>query len=117
MWSKGGIEVTVIEPAPHFISCPMSNLVLGGSKTLADLTFKYDALRQNHGVQWVQDTVTAIDPNTRSITMQPGQLTYDRLILAPGIDFLYNELTALKSAEAKTQLHHAWKDDNERKTS
>src|SRR5690606_5150830 len=84
MWSKGGMEVTVVEPAPHFVSCPMSNLVLGGSAALSDLTFAYDALRQNHGIQWVRDTVTAIDPETRSIAMKRGQLEYDRLILAPG---------------------------------
>lgn len=109
MWSKGGIEVTVVEPAPHFISCPMSNLVLGGNEAIANLTFAYDTLKQNHGIQWVQDTVTAIDPNTRSITMKQGQLTYDRLILAPGIDFMYDRLPALKSEEAQEQVPHAWK--------
>ena len=60
MWSKGGIDVTVVEPAPHFISCPMSNLVLGGNKAITDLTFSYGALTQNHGIQWVRDTVTVL---------------------------------------------------------
>jgi sulfide dehydrogenase [flavocytochrome c] flavoprotein subunit len=33
-WSNAGIETVVIEPEPYFISCPLSNLVLGGSKQL-----------------------------------------------------------------------------------
>ena len=109
MWSKGGIDVTVVEPAPHFISCPMSNLVLGGNKAITDLTFSYGALTQNHGIQWVRDTVTAVNPDTRSITMKRGQLAYDRLILAPGIDFIYDGLPSLQSEQAQAQIPHAWK--------
>ncbi len=41
MWSNNAIEVTVIEPSSQFVSCPLSNLVLGGSKTMDDLTFAY----------------------------------------------------------------------------
>ena len=49
--ATGAIDVTLVEPNPAFISCPMSNLVLGGSRTLADLTVPYDRLARNHGVQ------------------------------------------------------------------
>ena len=44
MWSSGSLDVTVVEPNPEFISCPMSNLVLGGSKDLAYLTVSYENL-------------------------------------------------------------------------
>jgi hypothetical protein len=30
------IEVVLVEPADTFVSCPLSNLVIGGSRTLAD---------------------------------------------------------------------------------
>lgn len=108
MWSAGAIEVVVIEPAAAFISCPMSNLVLGGSKTLQELTFGYDAL-QPYGMQWVRDSVTAIDPVKRKVTLQRGELAYDRLVLAPGIDFDYSGLPAMLDAEAQRQIPHAWK--------
>src|SRR5690606_35680040 len=85
------------------------NLVLGGNKAITDLTFSYDALTQNHGIQWVRDTVTAVNPDTRSITMKRGQLAYDRLILAPGIDFIYDGLPSLQSEQAQEQIPHAWK--------
>lgn len=109
LWSAGAIEVVVIEPNSYFISCPLSNLVLGGSKHIEDLTFTYDALKENHGIQWVQDTVTAINPQTRKVTMMRGDLTYDRLIIAPGVDFIYGQLPMLQSAEAQMQIPHAWK--------
>ncbi len=109
MWSLGGIEVVVIEKNKQFVSCPLSNLVLGGSKTINDLTFGYDALKANHGIQWVQDEVIAIDVTAKKVTMLRGDLTYDRLIIAPGVDFIYDDLPMLASAEVQKKIPHAWK--------
>jgi len=109
MWSLGAIEVVVIEPNQQFVSCPLSNLVLGGNKSIDDLTFGYQLLKSNHGIQWVQDQVTAIDVDAKKISMVRGELSYDRLIIAPGIDFIYDSLPMLQSAEAQKQVPHAWK--------
>lgn len=109
LWSQGKIEVVVVEANRQFVSCPMSNLVLGGSKTIDDLTFGYGALQKNHGIQWVTDMVTAIDTAKKQITMKNGELAYDRLVVAPGIDFIYDGLPMLQSAEAQEQIPHAWK--------
>ena len=109
MWSLGGIEVIVVEKASQFISCPMSNLVLGGTKTINDLTFGYGLVQKNHGVKWVQDEVTAINTQAKKVMMKRGELTYDRLIVAPGVDFVYDNLPTLQSAEAQAQIPHAWK--------
>ncbi|MDO9394378.1 MAG: NAD(P)/FAD-dependent oxidoreductase [Methylotenera sp.] len=109
MWSLGAIEVIVVEPNKQFVSCPLSNLVLGGSKSINDLTFGYDALKANHGIKWVQDTVTAIDSTAKKVTMLRGELSYDRLVVAPGVDFIYDGLPMLASAEAQSQIPHAWK--------
>ena len=109
MWSLGAIEVVVVEPNQQFVSCPLSNLVLGGSKSIDDLTFGYQLLKSNHGIQWVQDQVTAIDVDAKKISMTRGELSYDRLIIAPGIDFIYDSLPTLQSAEAQKQVPHAWK--------
>jgi len=109
LWSLGAIEVIVIEPNRQFVSCPLSNLVLGGSKTIDDLTFGYQMLQSNHGIRWVHDQVTAIDVDAKKIRMQRGELVYDRLIIAPGVDFIYDTLPMLQSAEAQQQVPHAWK--------
>lgn len=109
LWSLGGIEVLVIEKNKQFVSCPLSNLVLGGSKTINDLTFGYETLKANHGIQWVQDEVTAIDVTAKKITMLRGSLSYDRLIIAPGVDFIYDDFPTLASLEAQQKIPHAWK--------
>ena len=109
MWSNGSIETVVIERSSQFVSCPLSNLVLGGSKSISDLTFGYDLVKKNHGVKWVNDEVTAIDLSAKKVTMKRGEITYDRLIIAPGIDFMYDKLPGLESAEAQTKVPHAWK--------
>ena len=109
MWSLGALEVIVVEPNRQFVSCPLSNLVLGGSKTINDLTFDYQLLKSNHGIQWVQDEVTAIDADNRKVQLRRGELSYDRLIIAPGIDFIYDSLPMLQAAEAQKQVPHAWK--------
>ncbi len=109
LWSLGAIEVVLVEANRQFVSCPMSNLVLGGSKSINDLTFGYDGLQANHGVIFRHDTVTAIDAAAKRITMLGGTLAYDRLIVAPGVDFNYQEWPMLASLDAQKQVPHAWK--------
>jgi NADPH-dependent 2,4-dienoyl-CoA reductase/sulfur reductase-like enzyme len=105
--SGGRIEVILVDQNPDFISCPVSNRVLGGQKTLEQLTFGYDSLQQHHGVKFMQGSVTAIDANKSQIVMAGKKLSYDRLIVAPGIDFIYDAFPAL--AGAQEQIPHAWK--------
>lgn len=106
-WSAGNIKVTIIEPNPQFISCPQSNLVLGGSRTLDDLSFSYALSRKQHDLQWIQDSVTAIDLANKQVTLARGKLRYDRLILAPGVDFDYSRIPGMAAPVA--DIPHAWK--------
>ncbi len=106
-WSLGNLKVTVVEPHPQFISCPQSNLVLGGSRTLDQLSFGYSTARKQHGIQWVQDQVTAIDPTRKQVQLMRGQLSYDRLILAPGVAFNYQGIAGLNAPV--DDIPHAWK--------
>ena len=108
LWSPD-IEVTLVERNREFISCPLSNLVLGGSKTLADLTVSYDGLAK-HGVNMVRDDAVAVDPIAREVLLASGVvLNYDRLIVAPGIDFMYDSIPGLNNADAQSKVLHAWK--------
>ena len=109
VWSNGGLDVVVVEPRNQFVSCPLSNLVLGGSKNINQLTFGYDLLKKNHGIEWVSDEVLAIDAAKRVVKMKRGELAYDKLVVAPGIDFMYEQLPMLESKEAQLEVPHAWK--------
>src|SRR5437762_6872950 len=65
MWDPS-IDVVLVERDPSFISCPISNLVLGGFTRLEDITRSIDGL-ERHGVKVVHDEVTAIDPAKKSV--------------------------------------------------
>jgi len=109
MWSLGNIETVVIEKSNQFVSCPLSNLVLGGSKSINDLTFGYNLTQKNHGIKWIHDEVTHIDTSSKKISMKRGAVEYDRLIIAPGVDFNYTNLPQLSGEEAQASIPHAWK--------
>ncbi len=108
MWSEGAIEVTMIEREPEFVSCPISNLVIGGSRKMNEITRSYNTLA-GRGVKVVQDEVTLIDPAKQTVTTRKGQtLQYDRLVVSPGIDFQFEKINGL-NAEAQKVVLHSWK--------
>jgi NADPH-dependent 2,4-dienoyl-CoA reductase/sulfur reductase-like enzyme len=110
MWSDKKIQVTLVEPNDYFMSCPISNLVIGGSKTMADITTPYDNLTKRHGVQVVKDRVNSIDADKRVVKLAGGtELSYDRLIVSPGVDFMWETLPGMNKPDAKEQVMHAWK--------
>ena len=100
------IEVVMIEPGREFISCPFSNLVLSGQRTIEKLTLSYDALR-GRGVTIINDTATAIEPDTKRVRVGQNYIAYDRLVVSPGVDFLWDQIEGL--AAAKDTVLHAWK--------
>jgi sulfite dehydrogenase len=110
LWSAGGVQVTLIERNPAFVSCPMSNLVIGGFKTMEDITVSYDNLKNKWQIRVIQDDVVAVDAAKRSISLaRGGNMTYDRLVLSPGVDFMFDQIPGLNNAAAQSTILHAWK--------
>ena len=109
MWSEGKIDVTLVEREAQFVSCPMSNLVLGGSKTLADVSVAYDGLNK-YGIKRIRGEATGFDPDKKTLVLADGTaLPYDRLVLSPGIDFMLDSLPGLATVDARTNVLAAWK--------
>src|SRR5438309_2884034 len=103
------IEVTLVEPNEAFVSCPISNMVLGGFRSMADITVPYSGLAR-HGVRVVRDTATAIDPQAKQVRLARGDtLAYDRVVVSPGVDFMWEALPAMARSEAQSTVLHAWK--------
>src|SRR5262249_37883560 len=83
---------TLVEPHRQFVTCPFSNAVLVGLRDLAAVTHGYEAIRQRHGVRVVHAAATTLDPAARRVTLDNGStLTYDRLVLAPGIELQWGQ--------------------------
>jgi sulfide dehydrogenase [flavocytochrome c] flavoprotein chain len=100
------IEVILLEPNKEFVSCPFSNLVLSGVRTIESLTFNYDRLRA-HGVRVLHETATMIEPDARRVRVGADALPYDRLIVSPGVEFQWDQVDGL--AAAQDRVLHAWK--------
>ena len=104
-----GIEVVLIEPNEAFVSCPISNMVLGGFRTLADITTPYTGLAR-HGVRMIRDSATAIDLDKKQVRLARGEpVAFDRVVVSPGIDFIWEMLPAMQSEAAQARVLHAWK--------
>ena len=104
------IDVVLIEPNEAFISCPISNLVLGGSKQMADITTPYSGLAKNHGVTVVKDVARSIDTAKKTVTLGGGAtIGYDKLVVSPGIDLMFGSIEGLQAANASGQILQAWK--------
>jgi len=112
--SGNSIDVVLVEPNRAFVSCPISNLVVGGVRQLADITTSYDGLRNRHGITVVHDTVTAVDAGRKSVRLAGGtEIRYDTLVLSPGVDLQFDAVEGLRQAHANGQILHAWKAGDE----
>ena len=108
LWSQGTIEVFLIERNTEFVSCPASNLVLGCSRTMGDLTRSYAKLR-DYGVHVIRDEVTGVDVSKKRVRLRRIEdLPYDRLVVSPGVDFLHEQSQGY-DAEAQKTILHSWK--------
>ncbi len=108
--SNGQIDVTLVEPDKTFISCPLSNLILGGSRTLNDISRSYATLTQNHGITVANDYAAAIDPTRRTVRLAGGSsLQYDKLVVSPGVDMNFDSIDGLAQAHRDGMVLHAWK--------
>ena len=108
MWSPD-IDVTVVEREAGFISCPISNLVLAGNANISDISRDYSGL-SNRGIKVVRDDAVAIDPAAKTVRLAGGStLNYDRLIVSPGVDMVYDTIPGLNNPAAQAQVLHAWK--------
>ncbi len=107
-WGGTGVEVTLIERESSYASNIMSNLVLNGSRTMTSLQYGYGNLTSRYGIKLVKGDVVAIDPVGRKVTLSSGvSHGYDRLVVAPGVDF--DVLPGLETAVAQAKVPHAWK--------
>ncbi len=103
MWGGHSVQVTVVEEDPNYISPILSNLVLNNVRRINDLTFSYDDLKSRYGISVVHKKAVHIDTDRKIVGMHDGTaLSYDKLVLAPGIDFKYTNGYDI------TKVPHAW---------
>jgi sulfide dehydrogenase [flavocytochrome c] flavoprotein chain len=106
--SSDRLNVTLVEPKARYTTCFFSNLYLAGLRSLDSLTHGYETLTQKYGVNVIHDSVTAIEPIAKSVSLEGGaKLLYDRVVLAPGIAFKDGAIDGYDDA-AMQIMPHAW---------
>ena len=101
------IEVTLVEPNPTFYTCPFSNTVLGGIKSMSDIGHGYGALKNKHGVNVIHARAKSVNGN-KTVTLADGsKLSFDRAVVSPGIDFRFDSMPGYNQA-ATEKMPHSW---------
>lgn len=101
------IEVCVIDPDDRYHTCPMSNSVLAGMRDLDSISVSRRGL-ERAGVRYVRDRATGVEPQRRRVRLAGGSsISYDRLVVAPGIRFLWGKPEGYDEA-ASAAMPHAW---------
>lgn len=102
------LAVTLVEPNPRYTACPLSNAVIAGLRDMKRQHFGYAAIAAE-GIVHVPQAATRVEPERREIMLADGaRLTFDRLIVAPGIDLRFDALPGYGAAAADL-MPHAWK--------
>lgn len=102
-------KVTLVEYNRYYTTGPGSNWVLGGLRHVNSITFAYDKLAERYGIEVIHDWVSAIDAEGKNIRLASGgRITYDRLVVAPGIDFKYEAIEGYSEKDTG-KIPHAWK--------
>ncbi len=91
LWG-GNIDVTLIDRSAIHYACILSNMVITGALPMSRIQLGYTNLQTKRGVQFAQGEALSVDPVARRVTVQIGSdyydYSYDKLVLAPGIEFI-----------------------------
>ncbi len=85
------LDLLVIEKNDTFMSCPVSNTYLGKLEGINLGTFVFDYAQpvEKYGYKMLQSEVIAINRSAKTVTTAAGTVTYDILVLSPGIAYDY----------------------------
>jgi sulfide:quinone oxidoreductase len=109
------IDVTILEPSDKHIYQPAWTLVGAGAFDLKE-TYRDEAKYIPKGVHWIKDKAVAVDPDQNQVTTaQSGTITYDYLVIAPGLVMKPELIKGLKENLGKnnvcsvyTDPEHTW---------
>jgi sulfide dehydrogenase [flavocytochrome c] flavoprotein chain len=103
------LKITMIEPNAEFIMCPMSNRVIHGGMGMRDISRPYERFMIRNDIRWVHASADEIDAERREVRAGKEKISYDRLIVSPGVDYNYEGIAGMGTALAQEQVPHAWK--------
>ncbi|AFZ19061.1 NAD(P)/FAD-dependent oxidoreductase [Allocoleopsis franciscana] len=95
------LDIAIIEPSDKHYYQPAWTLV-GGGQFKAEDTVKPEASCIPSGVTWIKDYAAEFDPDNNIVKTREGkQVSYDYLVVCPGIQIDWNAIAGLKEALGK----------------
>lgn len=102
-------KVTIVEKNKEYQRPYGSSEVVVGRIDMKDITISYDALKNKHGINFVFDTATDIDYENRVVKTAGGTtLSYDRLVVSPGISYDYSAIPGMEHPKAREAIVSGW---------
>jgi sulfide dehydrogenase [flavocytochrome c] flavoprotein subunit len=103
------VDVVMVERQEQFISCPVSNWVIGGLRTMKDITISYDGLIKNYGIKMLHAEAKELDMEKKLLKTDKGDVEYDLLLVSPGISYKYETIEGMNNPEAINRFPAAMK--------
>ena len=92
------VDITVIEPSEVHYYQPAFTLVGAGAYKLKN-TIKPTAKLIPDGVKWLKDSAESFDPENNKVILSSGEtLTYDYLVVCPGLVMAWDKIDGLEKA-------------------
>lgn len=99
--AKPDLNVTIIEPAEKHFYQPLWTLVGGGIFARED-SARDEANLIPDGARWIKDYATGFAPEASQVHLKSGEsVTYDALVVAPGIQVNWNQVKGLAETLGK----------------
>ena len=103
------IDIILIEKEKNFVSCPISNWVIGQIKNMRDITFSYDEFIKNNRIKLIHDKLKSINTNKKLLVFNDSKIYYDKLVLSPGVELQNNSIQGLEKSLNNNSVFTAWK--------
>lgn len=103
------IDVVMVERQEKFVSCPVSNWVIGGFRKMSDITIGYEMLAKNYGIKVLQAEAVGLDAEGSKLMTSAGTLEFDLILVSPGISFRYDQIEGHGTPGAIDKFPHAYK--------
>lgn len=106
--ADANISVTLVEKKTAYTSCFFGSHYLAGYRSFDSLTFSYRDLENLSELELIHEAVASVDTDRKRLRLsQGGELSYDRVIFATGIDFRFETIEGYDPS-AESEMPHAY---------
>ena len=97
------LDIAIVDPADKHYYQPAWTLVGGGAFDIQK-TVRSEASVMPKGVTWIKQKALAFAPEQNRVDLDNGSVTYDYLIVAPGIQLNWNAIKGLPETIGKNNV-------------